>query len=47
MEFLLQLFAELITNNEEVISTEENTIELVETAEVCENEDFFNLMHFH
>ncbi len=47
MEFLLQLFAELLSNNEEVVSTEEREMELLETVEVSENEDFFKIMHFH
>ncbi len=48
MEFILQLFAELIQNNEnESIINSTDELELVEVEEQESVENIFGMMHFH
>ena len=46
MEFLLQLFAELVKGNENIIDIIEET-EIAELEENEATENIFTLMHFH
>ena len=46
MEFLLQLFAELVNGNENITETMEE-MELVELEENQAAENIFTMMHFH
>lgn len=47
MEFLLQLFAELVINKEDGEILTENTVEMEDGLEKTNAEDFFSMMHFH
>lgn len=47
MEFLLQMFAELLSNSNEVEHLDECVTENEMLQETEESESFFSLMHFH
>ncbi|SMO43074.1 hypothetical protein SAMN06265379_101771 [Saccharicrinis carchari] len=46
MEFLLQLFAELVKGNENIYETKDE-LELAELEENQSVENIFTMMHFH
>ncbi|WP_171973236.1 hypothetical protein [Saccharicrinis aurantiacus] len=47
MEFLLQLFAELVINKEDGEIISEKTAEVNDSLENSDAEEFFSMMHFH